>query len=53
MAKGQQRDPAREAKWRTILARHGKSGLSVRAFCRREGLTESAWYAWRRTIQRT
>jgi len=23
----------------------------VRAFCRREGLPESAWYAWRRTIQ--
>jgi hypothetical protein len=51
MAKGQQRDSVREAQWRQILARHGKSGLSVRAFCRREGLPESAWYAWRRTIQ--
>ncbi len=51
MAKGQQRDPAREAKWRQVLARQGKSGLSVRVFCRREGLPESAFYAWRRTIQ--
>ena len=51
MAKGQQRDLALEAKWRQILARQGKSGLSVRVFCRREGLPESAWYAWRRTIQ--
>ena len=51
MAQGQQRNPAREAKWRQVLARHAQSGLSVRAFCRREGLPESAWYAWRRTIR--
>jgi hypothetical protein len=51
MAKGQQRDPAREAKWRRILARQDKSGLSVRGFCQRERLPESAFYAWRRTIQ--
>ncbi len=51
MAKGQQRDPAREAKWREVLARRDKSGLSVRVFCRREGLPESAFYAWRRTIR--
>lgn len=50
MAKGQQRDPNREARWRQILARHGKSGLSVRAFCQRDRLPESAFYAWRRTI---
>jgi hypothetical protein len=29
----------------------GKSGLSVRAFCRREKLTESAFYFWRRTLR--
>jgi transposase-like protein len=51
MGKGQQRDPAREAKWRQILARHGRSGLSVRVFCRGEELPESAFYAWRRAIQ--
>lgn len=51
MAKGQQRDPAREVKWRQILARQGTSGLSIRAFCQRERLPESAFYAWRRTIQ--
>lgn len=51
MAKGQRRDPAREAKWRQVLAQQARSGLSVRAFCRREGLPESAWYAWRRTIR--
>ncbi len=51
MAKGQQRDPAREVKWRAVLARQNKSSLSVREFCQRERLPESAFYAWRRTIQ--
>src|ERR1700710_1780103 len=51
MAKGQRRDPAREAKWRAVLARHGRSGLSVREFCQRERLAESALHAWRRTIR--
>ncbi len=45
------RDPNREKVWRQIVTRHAKSGLSVRQFCRREGLHESAFYFWRRTIQ--
>ncbi len=45
------RDPGREAFWRQTLANFGKSGLSVREFCRREKLHESAFYAWRRTIK--
>ncbi|MEQ9379639.1 MAG: hypothetical protein RJP95_02160 [Pirellulales bacterium] len=49
MAK-QQRDPAKEAYWRKVLGRFTASGLSVREFCKREQLTESAFYAWRRTI---
>jgi len=49
MAK-QQRDPAKEAYWRKVLGRFAASGLSVREFCKREQLTESAFYAWRRTI---
>ena len=44
------RDPEREAFWRRALTACGKSGLSVRAFCRREKLAESAFYFWRRTI---
>lgn len=51
MAHGQRRDAALEARWRAVLARYRRSGLSVRAFCRREGLPESAFYAWRRTIR--
>jgi transposase-like protein len=49
MAK-QQRDPAKEAFWREVLKRYATSGLSVREFCQREQLTESAFHAWWRTI---
>ena len=45
------RDPGREAFWRQTLEDFGNSGLSVRAFCRREKLHETAFYFWRRTIQ--
>src|SRR3972149_3908651 len=45
-----ERDAAKERFWRDVLKRQAKSGLSVRAFCQREQLTESAFYAWRRTV---
>ena len=45
-----QRDAAKEALWRDTFKRFAASGLSVREFCKREGMTESAFYAWRRTI---
>jgi hypothetical protein len=43
-------DPSKEAFWRGVLKRFAARGLSARAFCKRERLTESAFYAWRRTI---
>ncbi len=49
MANGQ-RDAAKEAFWRGVLQRHAASGMSVRAFCEQERLTESTFFAWRRTI---
>jgi hypothetical protein len=45
-----QRDPAKEAYWRKTFQRFAASSLSVREFCKREQLSESAFYAWRRTI---
>jgi len=44
------RDAGKERFWRDVLGRQAKSGLSVAAFCRREGLTQPSFYAWRRTI---
>jgi transposase len=51
MAKGR-RDAGREMFWREVIGRQAASGLGVRAFCRREKLTESAFHWWRRTIAR-
>jgi transposase len=44
------RDLGREPYWRQVLARWRRSGLSVRAFCRAEGVSEPAFYWWRRRL---
>lgn len=44
------RDGAKERAWRERVGRFASSGLSVRAFCRRESITETSFYAWRRTL---
>jgi hypothetical protein len=45
-----QRDVAIKGFWRAVMARNAESGLSVRAPCRKDRLTESSFYAWRRTL---
>lgn len=52
MATGKQRDGRREARWRRIIAEQEHSGVGVRAFCRAGGLRETAFYYWRRELQR-
>ena len=44
------RDLGREPHWRRVLARWRRSGLSVRAFCRAEGISEPSFYLWRRKL---
>jgi len=46
------RDPKKESFWRERLLLQTRSGLTVRAFCEREALTETAFYFWRREIRR-
>ena len=46
-----QRDPQREQFWRETIGRQAASGLNVREFCRRDGLAETSFFAWRRTIR--
>ena len=43
-------DPARERLWRKRLARWKASGLTVGAFCDREGVTPTAFAHWRKEI---
>ena len=52
MAKGAPRDWQKEAKWRRWLRAQAESGLSVRAWCRRHGQRESAFYWWRTQVAR-
>ncbi len=44
------RDPAKERRWRRVVRDWQASGLSVRQFCRRQGLSEPSFYAWRREL---
>jgi hypothetical protein len=43
-------DPARERLWRKRLASWRASGLKVREFCEREGVTPTAFAHWRKEI---
>ena len=43
-------DPARERVWRKRLLRWKASGLKVREFCAREGVTPTAFAHWRKEI---
>jgi len=40
----------KEAYWREQIGVPAQSGLTVRAFCRRRGLAENLFYAWRREL---
>jgi transposase-like protein len=38
--------------WREIVARQEQSGLTVRKFCKREGLNVASLYGWRMRLRR-
>ena len=46
------RDGGKAALWRVRVSGQSRSGLTVRAYCRAEGLGEAAFYWWRRTLAR-
>jgi hypothetical protein len=46
------RDGDKEQFWREVFERRERSGLSVRAFCDREGLAESTYYRWLAELHR-
>src|SRR5689334_21767814 len=49
---GRQRDPIRERFWRRYIRQHQRSGLTIRAFCLREGLKDGAFRWWRQALAR-
>ena len=40
----------KEEFWRLVLNEHAASGLSVRAFCNRQAVSEASFYFWRREL---
>jgi len=45
-------DPQLQRYWEEVVRRWQEGGQAVRAFCRAEGLRESAFYFWRRELAR-
>ena len=52
MANGRERDRRREAYWRRTVREQRGSGRTVRDFCRKSKLRESAFHFWRRELER-
>jgi hypothetical protein len=52
MAHGRSRDERKERQWQRWIDQWRTSGLSVRAFCARQGLTTASFYNWRRVLER-
>jgi hypothetical protein len=50
MSKINQRNNRKERFWRRMMRQWGRSGLSIRAFCAEQQISEPNFYAWRRTI---
>jgi transposase len=50
MSRGNPRDRGKERFWRRAMRQWRTSGLSIRDFCREEGLPEPNFYAWRSTL---
>jgi hypothetical protein len=51
MLRAIQSSPRGEAAWGEVVARQGASGLTVREFCRREGLSAWSLYEWRSRLR--
>ena len=40
-------DPQRLAHWRTLIAEHVQSGLSITTFCRQRQISKSGFHRWK------
>ena len=47
---GRKPSQSTEAVWRDRLARFRKSGLTVKEFCREEGVSDPSFYRWRQRL---
>ena len=49
--RSKQRSVAKKLEWRRRLELHAASGLSIRAFCQSQQLSEASFYAWRTILR--
>ena len=47
----EQKAASKSDQWRDRLAERERSGLSVKQFCKQQGLTEYSFYAWRKRLR--
>lgn len=52
MARTRRVDLGKERRWRRVMARWRRSGMTARAFCLAQQFKESAFYWWRRELAR-
>lgn len=50
MGKGHKTDSEQQQFWQMAVETWRSSGLSVRQFCRQEGLSEPSFYSWRKKL---
>jgi transposase-like protein len=51
MAQRGKRSDQKWRSWRQLVQQWRRSGLTIRAFCERHGLSEPSFYSWRRRIE--
>ena len=44
--------PPKADEWAERIAAQQRSGISVKQFCKEQGLTEGSFYAWRKRLQK-
>ena len=50
MSKAKKSDTDQQQFWAMVLETFKSSGLSVRRFCKQEGLSEPSFYSWRKRL---
>ena len=53
MSKEQKSDSDQQLFWQMVLETFKSSGLSVRQFCQKEGLSEASFYTWRKKLTKS
>ena len=46
------RSAEKEAFWRMAIHEHQSSGLTIKAFCKQQGISQPSFYAWRRKLKK-